>query len=159
MALSPKMKAFAHAKMQGMSNKDAALSAGYSEKSAGMKGSQLMAEPEVKSYLASLNAEGGGELGHATLPLVQAADAAELKALESIDDPMEGLKLIWKNPKLDIKHRIDALKSALPYVHGKVGEKGVKQGRADAASDVADKDDDFATAQNQRAARGQHRVS
>lgn len=156
MALTAKMKAFVHAKLQGLSNKDAAIAAGYSEKSAGMKGSQLMKDAEINAYLASLNQKGGG--GHEDLPLIKAADAAELKQLESIDDPMEGLKIIWKNPKIDIKHRLDALKTALPYVHAKVGEKGVKQGREDAASDVADKDDDFATAQNQRAARGQ-RVS
>lgn len=59
MALTDNMKAFAHAKVQGKSNKDSALDAGYSEKSAGSKGSQLAKDPEVVAYLAALLNQGG----------------------------------------------------------------------------------------------------
>lgn len=60
MALTENMKAFVHAKVQGKSNKDSALAAGYSEKSAGSKGSQLAQNPEVIAYLAALLKQGGG---------------------------------------------------------------------------------------------------
>ncbi len=158
MALTAKMKAFVHAKVQGKSNKEAAIAAGFSEKSAGSKGSQLMQNPEVLTYLDGLLKSGGEGAGHESLPLVQAAKEAEFKALESIEDPLEGLKHIWKNPNADIKHRIEALKAALPYTRGKVGEVGIKQGREDAADGVA-KSGKFATADERRKQRENRMVS
>lgn len=145
MALTEKKKAFAIALSEGLSNKDAALAAGYSEASAGMKGSQLAKDPDVNAYLANLKNQGGGGFSSDSLPLVRSADDAERKKLDSIDDPLEGLKYIWKNPNIEMKHRIDALKAALPYHHGKVGDIGKKQSQDDQASDIADTDGDFAT--------------
>ncbi|WP_151815093.1 hypothetical protein [Acinetobacter soli] len=156
MALTAKMKAFALAKMQGKSNKEAAVLAGYSEGSAASRGSQLDANPEVIAYLAALQKQGGGGIDH--MPLGEAAISAEIKDMENVTNSLEYLQYVYKNPRIDRKTRIEAAKAALPYEHGKLGEKGVKQGREDAAGDVADKDQDFATASNQRAARNQ-RVS
>lgn len=51
MALTAKMKAFAQAVVDGLSNKDAAISAGYSEKSAMQQGSKLAKIPEVIAYI------------------------------------------------------------------------------------------------------------
>ena len=51
MALTAKMKAFAQAVVDGLSNKDAAISAGYSEKSAMQQGSKLAKIPEVIAYV------------------------------------------------------------------------------------------------------------
>lgn len=51
MALTAKMKAFAQAVVDGLSNKDAAISAGYSEKSAKQQGSKLAKIPEVIAYI------------------------------------------------------------------------------------------------------------
>ena len=51
MALTAKMKAFAQAVVDGLSNKDAAISAGYSEKSAMQQGSKLASNPEVIAYI------------------------------------------------------------------------------------------------------------
>lgn len=157
MALTAKMKAFAQAKLQGKSNKEAAVLAGYSERSATMQGSQLAKNPEVIAYLDSLNNQGGGGIEH--MPLGEAAISAELKDMDNVTNSLEFLQYIYKNPRIDRKTRIEAAKAALPYEHGKVAEKGVKQGRDDAAGDVSENDNDFATAGNQRAARGQQRVS
>jgi phage terminase small subunit len=55
-----KEKDFCRAKMQGKSNKESAVLAGYSERSAGAKGSQLADDPDVIAYLASLNSQGAG---------------------------------------------------------------------------------------------------
>ncbi len=41
----------------------------------------------------------------------------------------------------------------------RLAKKSIKQGREDDANNISDNDDDFATAGNQRHARGQHRVS
>ena len=46
MALTAKGKAFAQAVADGMSNKDAAISAGYSEKTAMQQGAKLSKNPE-----------------------------------------------------------------------------------------------------------------
>ena len=160
MALTAKMKAFAHAKVQGKSNKEAAIAAGYSVTSAASKGSQLATDPEVVTYLDGLlNSGGSGVALLESMPLGEAAIKAEFKEMESVTNSLEFLRSIYKNPRLERKVRIEAAKAALPYEFGKVGEKGIKQGREDDANDISDNDDDFATAGNQRHARGQHRVS
>ena len=51
MALTGKKKAFADAVLAGKSNKDAAVAAGYSEKTASAAGSRLVKDPDVKAYL------------------------------------------------------------------------------------------------------------
>lgn len=166
MALTEQMKKFAHAKLKTgkdgrqLSNKQAAIEAGYSEKSAGSKGSQLMRDPEVLTYLDGLVKSGGeGAAAFESMPLGEAAIQADFKEMESVTNSLEFLRSIYKNARLERKVRIEAAKAALPYEFGKVGEMGVKQGRDAAAGDVSENDDDFATAGNQRAARGQHRVS
>lgn len=168
MALTEQMKKFALAKLKNdpvtgkqLSNKQAAIEAGYSEKSAGSKGSQLAQNAEVITYLDGLLKPGGEGAGAAfvSMPLGEAAIAAEVEQLKSVNSSLEFLKLIYKNPNLKMADRILAAKAALPFEHGKVGEMGIKQGRDNAAGEVSEKDDDFATAGNQRAARGQQRVS
>ena len=54
MALTAKGKAFAQAVADGMSNKDAAISAGYSEKTAAQQGSKLSKNPEIIAYIEKL---------------------------------------------------------------------------------------------------------
>lgn len=167
MALTEQMKKFAHAKLKSdpetgkqLSNKQAAIEAGYSEKSAGSKGSQLAQNPEVITYLDGLLKSGGeGAAVFESMPLGEAAIQADFKEMESVSNSLEFLRSVYKNARLERKVRIEAAKAALPYEFGKVGEMGVKQGRENAAGDVSENDDDFATAGNQRAARSQHRVS
>ncbi|WP_151863383.1 hypothetical protein [Acinetobacter sp. TUM15512] len=157
MALTQKKKDFARAKLQGKSNIDAAIEAGYAERSAGAKGSQLAVDPDVVAYLASLNFQGGGGLD--ATPLGEAAIQAEFKDMADVNNSLDFLQWVYKNPRLDQKVRIEAAKAALPYEFGKVGETGVKKGREDAASEVSENDDDFATAGNQRKARTKQVVS
>lgn len=150
MALTENMKAFARAKMQGKSNKDAALAAGYSEKSAGSKGSQLARDPEVIAYLDGLLKQGGaGVDAFESMPLGEAAIKKELAELESVEDSLSFLKLIYKNPYMKMSDRLFAAKAALPFEHGKVGEMGIKEGRDQAAKETARKSK-FATADEQR---------
>lgn len=60
MALTQRKKAFAHARLQGKKKEEAAVLAGYSERSAAAKGCQLENDPDVVAYLASLNSQGAG---------------------------------------------------------------------------------------------------
>ena len=147
MALTQKKKDFAAAKMQGKSNKESAVLAGYSERSAVAKGSQLADDPDVVTYLASLNSHGVGGLD--ATPLGEAAIAAEFQAMESVTNSLEFLKTIYKNPRIDRKVRIEAAKAALPYEFSKVGELGLKDEREAVAGKVA-KESKFATAEEQR---------
>ncbi|AXY57281.1 hypothetical protein CDG60_12315 [Acinetobacter chinensis] len=149
MALTDNMKAFAQAKVQGKSNKDAALAAGYSEKSAGAKGSQLAKNPEVIAYLAALLNQGGeGAAAFESMPLGEAAIQADIKEMESVTNSLEYLRSIYKNSRLDRKVRIEAAKAALPYEFGRVQETGKKEGKKEKA-EVASKHGRFATLENQ----------
>lgn len=56
MALTPKKRAFIDAVRGGASNKDAAIAAGYSAKTASAAGSRLAADVDVKLELHKLNA-------------------------------------------------------------------------------------------------------
>jgi len=56
MALTPKKRAFIDAVRGGASNKDAAIAAGYSPKTASAAGSRLAADADVKLELHKLNA-------------------------------------------------------------------------------------------------------
>jgi phage terminase small subunit len=54
-ALNQKKKAFADAKRAGKSNRDAAIAAGLSEKTAAQAGSRLAKDPDVIAYLARVS--------------------------------------------------------------------------------------------------------
>ena len=51
MALTGKKRAFADAVLAGLSNKEAAIRAGFSEKTASAAGSRNVKDPDVKAYL------------------------------------------------------------------------------------------------------------
>ncbi len=57
MAINEKMKKFAQAIVDGASNKDAAISAGYPEKSAAQAGAKLAKNPDIISYIEKLKAD------------------------------------------------------------------------------------------------------
>ena len=161
MALTAKGKAFAQAVADGMSNKDAAISAGYSEKTAAQQGSKLSKNPEIIAYIEKLTSakkltpkskkltsekpeqsnpiqvvkvekiESGPEQVHG-----QFVGRDEI-AIGAPEDPLEYLKSVWMNETLDDKLRLDATKAGLPYIHGKVAEKGKKETKADEAKAAA----------------------
>lgn len=173
MALTAKSKAFAQAVVDGMSNKEAAISAGYSEKTAMQQGSKLAKLPEVIAYIAKLKAdkkltskdekltsskpkpssnvqvvkvekiESGPEQAHG-----QFVGRDEI-AIGAPEDPLEYLKSVWMDKKEDPKLRLDAAKAAMPYIHGKVADKGKKQTQEEEAHAAAKSGGKFAT----RAAR------
>ena len=169
MALTAKSKAFAQAVVDGMSNKDAAISAGYSEKTAMQQGSKLAKLPEVIAYIAKLKAdkkltstdekltsskpkptasvqvvkvekiESGPEQAHG-----QFVGRDEI-AIGSHEDPLEYLKSVWMDKAEDPKLRLDAAKAGLPYIHGKVADKGKKQTQEEEARAAAKSGGKFAT--------------
>lgn len=161
MALTAKSKAFAQAVVDGMSNKNAAISAGYSEATAMQQGSKLAKLPEVIAYIAKLKAdkkltskdekltsskpkpttnvqvvkvekiESGPEQAHG-----QFVGRDEI-AIGAPEDPLEYLKTVWMDEEEDPKLRLDAAKAAMPYIHGKVADKGKKETKTEEARNAA----------------------
>ena len=168
MALTAKGKAFAQAVADGMSNKDAAISAGYSEKTAAQQGSKLYKNPEIIAYIEKLtsakkltqkskkltpqdeklNSEKPKQSNQVQVVKVEKIESGPEQAHGQFvgrdeisrgakDDPLEYLKSVWTDEGEDPKLRLDAAKAAMPYIHGKVAEKGKKETKADEAKAAA----------------------
>lgn len=141
MALTAKMKAFAQAIVDGMSKKDAAISAGYPEKSAMQQGSKLSKNPEIIAYIDQYSTAKKLTSEKKKLtpekPKVKPASTHENdNPLDDVDyakdDPLQFLIDVM-NKSDDMFLRFNAAKAALPYKHGKVAEKGKKETKADEA--------------------------
>lgn len=139
MALSEKMKKFAQAVVDGLSNKEAAISAGYAEKTASQQGSKLRKDPEISVYIEKLKADKEGRSLTSEKPKVKAIETSSyedddpLEDQYSTDDPLDFLINVMKNGGNEMMLRVNAARAALPYVHGKVAEKGKKETKADEA--------------------------
>lgn len=180
MALTAKGKAFAQAVADGMSNKDAAISAGYSEKTAMQQGAKLAKNPEIIAYIEKLTSakkltpkskkltQEDEKLTSSRLKKESQVQVVKVEKIESgpeqaqghfvgrdeiplgsIQDPLEYLKSIWTDDRQDPELRASCAKAALPYVHGKVADKGKKQSQEEQAHAAAKGTGRFAT----RAAR------
>ena len=157
MALTVKKKAFAQAKYDGADNKQSAIFAGYSPESASQAGSRLAKDPDVIAYIEKLKASkkltSKDEKLTSTKPKQNAnVQVVKVEKMESgpeqvhgqfvgrdeiaygaKDDPLEYLKSVWTDESEDPKLRLDAAKAAMPYIHGKVADKGKKETKADEA--------------------------
>lgn len=152
MALTEKMKKFARAIVDGATNKEAAISAGYAEKTASQQGSKLRNDSEIIVYIEKLKAEKEGRSLTSEKPKVKTISTHEDdNPLDNEDyakdDPLQFLIDVM-NKSDDMFLRFNAAKAALPYVHGKVAEKGKKETKEDAAK-AATKSGKFGTLNNQ----------
>ena len=146
MALTEKKKKFAHAHLDGMDNKQAAIFAGCPEKTASAAGARLAKDPDVIAYLERLeDATPEQVVKHEVKPLTT---FTSIQNADQRDDPLEFLKSVWKDPVEDMALRVRAAQAALPYVHGKVAEKGKKETKEDATK-AATKSGKFGTLNNQ----------
>ena len=135
MALTRKKRAFADAVLAGLSNKEAAIRAGFSEKTASAAGSRNVKDPDVKAYLdAHREAAQGGGAKSASTKLVPPDDAIEIPPTA---DPVEFLTKVMNEPAADLRLRIDAAKAMLPFKHKKLGEGGKKEEKDEAAKKAA----------------------
>ena len=175
MSLTAKMRKFAQAVVSGLSNKDAAITAGYAEKTAAQAGAKLAKNPDIISYIEKLKTDkkstSDTQKVKAEQEKVKPENFVEVVSVERIepeveqangqfvgrddiavggvDDPLEYLKMVWTNEEEDPDLRLKAAQAAMPYVHGKVGTKGKKETQKDEARDIAGGAGKFAT----RAAR------
>ena len=161
MALTAKGKAFAQAVADGMSNKDAAISAGYSEKTAMQQGAKLSKNPEIIAYIEKLTSakkstpkskkltseklKQGNQIQVVKVEKIESGPeqaqgqfvGRDEVAIGSHEDPLEYLKSVWMNEEKDEGLRVACAKAALPYVLGKVADKGKKQTKAEEAQNAA----------------------
>lgn len=151
MALSEKMKKFAQAVVDGLSNKEAAISAGYAEKTASQAGSKLRKDPEIIVHIEKLKADKEGRSLTSEKPKVKAIETSSYEDEDPIedqystDDPLDFLINVMKNGGNEMMLRVNAARAALPYVHGKVAEKGKKESQADDAKAAATGGGKYAT--------------
>ncbi len=145
--LTAQKRKFAIALMSGMSQKDAAIKAGYSEKSARSKGSQLAKDPEVIAFIARKKkevVETDESPTHGKNVYTAAVNSADQNdtpsaplerppVIGSFDDPLKFLMAVMNDGTEDIDIRKDAAKAMLPYMHPKKGETGKKDARNAAA--------------------------
>lgn len=155
MALSEKMKKFAQAVVDGLSNKEAAISAGYAEKTASQAGSKLRKDPEIIVHIEKLKADKEGRSLTSEKPKVKTANTYENDNPlgdedYAKDDPLQFLIDVM-NKSEDMFMRFNAAKAALPYVHGKVAEKGKKQTQEDEAKAAANGGGKYGTRSSRKA--------
>ncbi|WP_151746325.1 terminase small subunit [Acinetobacter soli] len=140
MALTEKMKKFARAIVDGATNKEAAISAGYAEKTASQQGSKLRNDSEIIVYIEKLKAEKEGRTLTPSKSQVKPESSGEdenpFEDNYAKDDPLQFLIDVM-NKSDDMFLRFNAAKAALPYVHGKVAEKGKKEAKHDKAKEGA----------------------
>jgi len=142
--LTPQKRKFGKALATGNSQTDAAIIAGYSEKTARSKGSQLAKEPEIAAYVLQLQREKLAIMARVTPSepqnnAVNSAPSAENDTVNTFSDPLEFLKHVMNDSRQDIEIRKDAAKAMLPYVHTKRGEGGKKEAKQAAANKAADR--------------------
>ncbi|MFX9651933.1 terminase small subunit [Acinetobacter baumannii] len=146
MALTEKKKAFALAKRKGKDNKEAAILAGCPEKTASAAGARLAKDPDVIAYLERLEkATPEQVVKHDVKPVTT---NTTIQAAKNLADPLAFLESVYSDPVEDMALRVRAAQAALPYVHGKVAEKGKKETKAETAREGS-KSGKFATLDNQ----------
>lgn len=126
MALTGKKRAFADAVLAGFSNKEAAIRAGFSAKTAAAAGSRNVKDPDVKAYLDKHIAAvaQGGRQGAGSGPTAT-AEIADFD-IPPTADPIDFLTAVMNEPAADLRYRVDAAKAMLPFKHQKLGEGGKK---------------------------------
>lgn len=134
--LTGQKKRFADALMKGSNQRQAAISAGYSEKTAKVKGSQLAKDKDVIAYMDRVRAVNPE-------PVTSAADKANIPEVQKpvkFDDPIEVMKRIMNDSLLtDPKLSLEAAAKLAPYVCQKMGEGGKKDAKNSAAKKAATK--------------------
>lgn len=149
MALTPKKRAFVEAKGRGLSNKDAAIAAGYSAATASAAGSRLVKDPDVVKAMGvplpapaehgftepdgrkTADAPDGWAFGKESPPPPPQPPPSEPNQFE---DPLEYLKHVVNDTGAEPKERLDAAKAWLRLVHAPKAPVGKKEGRNEAAA-------------------------
>lgn len=132
--LTGQKRKFAIALMSGSTQAAAAVKAGYSEKSARSKGSQLAKDPDVIAFMSKKRDSESAVEVPVDEPKTPPQVVNNLSG--KFEDPLEFLKSVMNDITEETDVRKDAAKAMLPYIHPKKGEGGKKDAR-NAAAKVA----------------------
>lgn len=135
--LTGQKKMFADALMKGSNQRQAAIHAGYSEKTAKVKGSQLAKDKDVLAYMERVRA-----VNPEPVPASpdQQSELPDVEAPVQYDDPIEVMKRIMSDHiMVDPKLSLEAAAKLAPYVCQKMGESGKKDAKNAAAKKAASK--------------------
>ncbi|HEL8023171.1 TPA: terminase small subunit [Escherichia coli] len=139
MAMTTRKRRFADAILKGLNPTEAAVRAGYSGKTARVKGWQLARDPAVKKYLTALT-------GGATFPVTQpkkvtrkvtsgrvTGGGPELMD-NGLPDPLKAMgKILMDNIDTDPKLALDAAYKLAQFTHYRKWNAGKKAAKAEAA--------------------------
>jgi len=124
MELTGKHRAFADAVIAGMSNKDAAIAAGYAAASAGPAGSRLAKHPAIVAFLKKYKKAGAPKPPPPPEPAPRAT--FDIKRALTFSDPLDFLRAAMNDPAASDKLRVEAAKALAPFVHARKGEVSKK---------------------------------
>lgn len=136
--LTDKQKHFIQAMIGGVPQTQAAINAGYAPSSAAVTASQLMKRPDIKAAIRA----GGGT----TTAKKVTKPSAEVDSMKrKFGSSLELMQATYNDVDMPFGIRFEAAKQALPYEHGKIGEKGKKEAKKDAAQAVVSGRNKFGT--------------
>lgn len=121
--LTGKKKKFAAFLKKGLTQKEAAIKAGYSKKTAKIKGSQLAKDKDVITYIQRTE-----KVTQTNLPDISAND---------YPDPLKIMaEIMIANKKLDQKLSLEAAAKLASFVCSKKGQNGKKQEKLEKAKNT-----------------------
>lgn len=127
--LTPKQRAFAENKAAGMTNRDAAVAAGYAVAAAGPTAYKLLQLPNVRAAIKAAT-KGDHESEKAPTNVLR-------MPREHYKDSKSFLLDVMNLGTIPIAMRADAAKALLPYMHPRMGETGKKETAKENARKIA----------------------
>lgn len=125
--LTKRQAAFVDNKIAGLNNRAAAIAAGYSSAGADTRGSELMRRPDIRGAIAKATK---GKLASVDIP-------EPSRMLPKYATSLALLQHVYNCPAMPDSVRMRAAEQALPYEHGRIGEKGKKEQANDRAKELA----------------------
>lgn len=138
--LTEMQEQYARNRAAGVTQKEAAIAAGYAAISADRQGSVLDKRDDIKKAIARYKKE--MKRGQHT-DLDDKADAVDENEKKrqmpraKYDDPIQFLEDLMNHKHMPVAMRADAAKQLLPYKHARIGEKGKKESAKDRAKEIA----------------------
>ena len=131
--LTEKQQKFVNGKIAGLNNTSAAIEAGYSRQVAAITASKLLNDPKIVAAIAEGEQKSGKKVEKKQKSNNGSTDLLQRK----FDSSLDLMQSVYNDLSLPLGIRFEAAKQALPYEHGKIGEKGKKEGRKEAAKEGA----------------------
>ncbi|WP_455424806.1 terminase small subunit [Dryocola sp. LX212] len=136
--LTGQKKKYADALKEGMKQREAAIHAGYSEKTAKVKGSQLAKDPDVVAYLSRIATD--KKVNSSVNQGAERNLPASEGGSDELPDPLKVMaRIMQDNITSDPKLALEAAAKLAPYVSQKKGVPGKKEARNAAAKSAMKK--------------------